>query len=90
MGTIGQAPEVSRVPIRNLLGIGMGGHIRALYILPEVNGGLYMAPEVRELLGWGTYQGFIRGTIGEWSLYMAPEVRELLGWGDLYMDLHPH
>ena len=40
--------------------------------------GLYMAPEVRELLGWGTYQRFIRGTIGEWGLYMAPEVRELL------------
>ena len=50
MGTIGEAPEVSRGPIRNLLGIGIGGHIRDLYIVPEVNGGLYMAPEARELL----------------------------------------
>ncbi len=65
MGTIGEAPEVSRGPIRNLLEIGMGGHIRALYIVPEVNGGVYMAPEVRELLGWRTYQEFIRGTRGE-------------------------
>ena len=26
-----------------------------------------MAPEVRELLEWGTYQGFIRGTRCEWG-----------------------
>ncbi len=37
MGTTGEAPEVSRGPIRILLGIGMGGHIRALYIVLEVN-----------------------------------------------------
>ncbi len=39
MGTIGEAPEVSRGPIRKLLGVGMEGHIRALYIVTEVNGG---------------------------------------------------
>ncbi len=47
--------------------------------------------EVKELLGWGTSQGFIHGTRSEGAvrvggplrgLYMAPEVRELLGWGD--------
>ncbi len=53
MGTIGEAPEVSRGPTWYLLGIGIGGHTRVLYIVPEVNGGLYMAPEVRELLGCG-------------------------------------
>ncbi len=26
-------------------------------------------------MGGGPYQGFIRGTRGEWGLYMAPEVR---------------
>ncbi len=57
MGTIGEEPEVSRGPTRYLLGIGMGGHIRVLYIVPEVNGGLYMAPEVRELLGWDDLSG---------------------------------
>ncbi len=47
MGAIGEAPEVSRGPIRYLLGIGMGAHTRALYIVPEV----------RELLGWGDLSG---------------------------------
>ena len=75
-----------RGPIRNLLGIGMGGHIRALYIVPEVNGGLYMAPEVRELFGWGDYQEFIWGTRarGERGFILSTRTSEgavHLGWG---------
>ena len=46
---------MSRGPIRNQLEIGMGGHIRPLYMIPEVNGGLYMTPEVGGCLGGGTY-----------------------------------
>ncbi len=52
---------MSRGPTTYLLGIGMGGHIMVLYIVPEVNGGLYMAPEVRELLGWGDLSGVYTG-----------------------------
>ncbi len=37
MGTIGEATEVSRGPIRDILGIGIGGHVKALYRVLEVN-----------------------------------------------------
>ncbi len=62
---------MSREPIRNLLGIGMGGHIRALYIVPEVNGALYIAPEVRELLGWGDLSGV---RVGGGDLTHSPNI----------------
>ena len=46
IGTIGEAPEVSRGPIRNLLGMG-GGPYRGFIRGTRGERGLYMAPEVR-------------------------------------------
>ena len=37
MGTIGEAPEVSRGPNRNVLGIWMGGYIRGLIMVPDMD-----------------------------------------------------
>ena len=67
------------LPLHHLLDSGDAiGRLSHSRLKTQGESGLYLAPEVRELLGWGTYQRFIQGTIGEWGLYMAPEVRELL------------
>ncbi len=78
-------------PIRNWDGRTYQGFIHST----RGEWGLYMAPEVRELLRWGGgYQGLIRGTRDEWVSMHGTRSEGAVGVGGpisgVYMDLHPH
>ena len=59
----GSNPLATRL-IRNLLGIGMGGHIRALYMVPDMDQITLGGVDASTHLGWDGHITKLRGPLG--------------------------